>query len=293
MAGPVERACKVGAELGEGPCWSEAERKLWFVDIKGLRIHRFDPEADRLESWNAPAQPGWIFPTECGRMLAGLQSGLHLFDPASGDFARLATPEAGEPGNRLNDAVVDRSGAVWFGSMDDGETQATGRVYRFAGGKLVTTIIPPCAITNGPALSPDGSTLYHVDTLGGSIDAYTLDESGLPASGRRLVTIDPRQGYPDGPSVDAEGCIWIGLFGGWKAHRYAPTGELLEEVSFPVANITKIAFGGADLRTAYATTAHKGLSADERAQQPDAGDIFAFRIDVPGLAAPKASLTIN
>ncbi|MFZ5694527.1 MAG: SMP-30/gluconolactonase/LRE family protein [Pseudomonadota bacterium] len=293
MPVPVEQACKVGATLGEGPYWSESEGKLWFVDIKEQKIHRFDPGAGRLESWNAPAQPGWIFPTDSGRMVAGLQSGIHMFDPASGSFELLAAPEASEPGNRLNDAVIDRFGAIWFGSMDDGETRATGRVYRFADGKVVATTIAPCAITNGPALSPDGNTLYHVDTLGGSIYACTLGDDGLPISQRRLVTIDPAQGYPDGPSVDSEGCIWIGLFGGWKAHRYAPTGELLDTVSFPVANVTKIAFGGADLRTAYATTAHKGLSAAERAQQPGAGDLFSFRVDVPGLPAPKVALTAS
>lgn len=289
MTGPAEHKCKVGAELGEGPYWSEAEQKLWFVDIKGLRIYRFDPEADLLDSWAAPAQPGWIFPAGNGRMIAGLQSGIHAFDPASGGFELLAAPEAAIPGNRLNDAVTDRSGGIWFGSMDDGESRPAGRVYRFANGKVTATAIPPCAIVNGPALSPDGRTLYHVDTLGGSIDAYTLDETGLPVSGRRLVTIDARHGYPDGPTVDAEGCIWIGLFGGWKVHRYSPTGELLDQVTFPVANITKIAFGGADLRTAYATTAHKGLSAAERTQQSGAGDIFVFRTEVPGLPPPKAS----
>jgi sugar lactone lactonase YvrE len=289
MAGPVEHGCKVGAELGEGPCWSEAEQKLWFVDIKGLKIYRFTPETGHLENWTAPAQPGWVFPAADGRMIAGLQSGIHAFDPASGEFELLAAPEAALPGNRLNDAATDRSGAIWFGSMDDGETEPTGRVYRFADGKVTATAIPPCAIVNGPALSPDGRTLYHVDTLGGSIDAYTIGEDGLPGAARRLVTMDTRQGYPDGPTVDAEGCIWIGLFGGWKAQRYSPEGELLDEVAFPVANITKIAFGGADLRTAYATTAHKGLSAAQRAQQPGAGDIFTFRTEVPGLPAAKAS----
>ncbi len=238
MPVPVEQACKVGATLGEGPYWSESEGKLWFVDIKEQKIHRFDPGAGRLESWNAPAQPGWIFPTDSGRMVAGLQSGIHMFDPASGSFELLAAPEASEPGNRLNDATVAPGGAlwfgsmddaeaeesgrfyrlhrgdlvesglaIWFGSMDDGETRATGRVYRFADGKVVATTIAPCAITNGPALSPDGNTLYHVDTLGGSIYACTLGDDGLPISQRRLVTIDPAQGYPDGPSVDSEGCI--------------------------------------------------------------------------------------
>ncbi len=291
MAGPVEHRYGIGAELGEGPCWSGAEQKLWFVDIKGLTIYRFDPAANRLESWVAPAQPGWIFPADDGRMVVGLQSGVHSFDPERGGFELLATPEAAISGNRLNDAVTDRSGAIWFGSMDDGETEATGRVYRFADGEVTATAIPPCAITNGPALSPDGRTLFHVDTLGGSIDAYTLDEKGLRVPGRRIVTLDTRQGHPDGPTVDAEGCIWIGLFGGWKAQRYSPAGELLDEVKFPVANVTKIAFGGADLRTAYVTTAHKGLSAAERAHQPEAGDIFTFRADVPGLPTPKVTLT--
>ena len=96
MPGPVEQACKVGATLGEGPYWSEGEGKLWFVDIKEQKIHRFDPGADRLESWNAPAQPGWIFPTDSGRMVAGLQSGIHMFDPASGSFELLAAPEASD-----------------------------------------------------------------------------------------------------------------------------------------------------------------------------------------------------
>lgn len=291
MARTADHVCSVGAELGEGPCWSASDQQLWFVDIKGLRVYRLDPGAGRLVSWAAPAQPGWIFPAGDGRMIAGLQSGIHAFDPDDGGFTLLAAPEAANPGNRLNDAVTDSFGGIWFGSMDDGETRATGRVYRFADGRVTATAIPPCAIVNGPALSPDGRTLYHVDTLGGTIDAYDLDETGLPAGHRRLATLDVRQGHPDGPTVDAEGCIWIGLFGGWGARRYSPRGELIERVEFPVANVTKIAFGGPDLRTAYATTAHKGLSAAERAAQPLAGDIFAFRTGVPGLPASKAAPT--
>lgn len=291
MAGPVEHACSVGAILGEGPCWSAVEQKLWFVDIKGLQIHCFVPDAGTLESWPAPAQPGWVFPSGDGRMVAGLQSGLHVFDPADGSFELIAAPESEVPGNRLNDATVDRLGRIWFGSMDDGEARSTGRVYRYAEGQVTTTDIPSCAIVNGPALSPDGRTLYHVDTLGGLIHAYELDETGLPVGGRVFAAVERRHGYPDGPTVDAEGCVWIGLYGGWAARRYSPKGEVIDRVDFPVANVTKIALGGADLRTAYATTAHKGLSEAERAQQPLAGDIFAFRTEVPGLPAPGVAAT--
>ena len=100
--------------------------------------------------------------------------------------------------------------------------------------------------------------------------------------GRTFCTIEDGAGFPDGPSVDAEGCVWIGLYGGWAARRYSPAGELLEAVRFPVANITKIAFGGDDLKTAFATTARQGMSAEDIAAQPLAGSLFAFAVDVPG-----------
>jgi sugar lactone lactonase YvrE len=144
-------------------------------------------------------------------------------------------------------------------------------------------------ITNGPALSPDGRTLYHTDTLERVIYAFDLDEAGALLS--RSVFAEVDRGYPDGPAVDADGCVWTGLFGGWGLNRYAPTGELLEHVPFPVANVTKPAFGGEDLRTVYVTTAWKGLSAAEREAQPLAGGLFRFLADTPGL--PQGELRLD
>lgn len=275
--------CTVGATLGEGPYWSATEQKLWFVDIKGKRIHRFDPATTALESWPAPAQPGWILPAEGGGLITGLQTGLHRFDPKDGGFALIVDTEPQRPANRLNDATVDPAGRLWFGSMDDDESALTGHVYCYGRGRIATATIPPVAITNGPAVSPDGQTLYHVDTLGGVIHAFEVAADGALGNHRIFATIDNEHGYPDGPTVDSEGCLWIGLFGGWGVRRYSPAGELLDFVRFPVANITKIAFGGADLRTAYATTAHKGLSPAALAEQPHAGDLFSFRVDAPGV----------
>jgi xylono-1,5-lactonase len=96
------------------------------------------------------------------------------------------------------------------------------------------------------------------------------------------VTIEDGAGYPDGPTVDSDGCLWTGLFAGWAVRRYSPKGELLMDVRFPCANVTKIAFAGDDLRTVYATTAWKGLDAKARAAQPLAGALFRFEVDVPG-----------
>jgi xylono-1,5-lactonase len=280
--------CSVGATLGEGPAWDERNESLWFVDIKEQRVHRFDPAHGVLRSWRAPDQIGWVLPDDEGTLVAGLKTGLHRFDPRDGSFKPLVDPEPDRPGNRLNDATVDAEGAIWFGTMDDSEEEASGRVYRYAGGTALRIDLDPVVIINGPAFSPDGRTLYHVDTLGRTIWAIAAGDGAHLGEARILARIEDGAGYPDGPAVDAEGHVWIGLFGGWGVRRYAPDGRLVEKVDFPVANVTKIAFGGDGLRTAFATTARKGLSEAELSEQPLAGDLFTFDPGVVGLSIPVA-----
>lgn len=289
-AGQPEDIWDLAAELGEGPVWVERDRALWFVDIKKQAIHRFDPASGERRSWAAPEQVGFVFPAEGGGFVAGLQSGLHHFDEASGAFSLIVAVDRERPGNRLNDGVVDPAGRLWFGTMDNKERARTGAFYCFADGKLTRTAIDGIAITNGPAVSPDGRILYVVDTLKGTIDAADIAVDGSLGAPRPFVRIDPRVGHPDGPTIDREGAVWIGLYAGWEARRYSPGGQLLEQVRFPVANITKIAFGGDDLRTAYATTARQLLSAEEIARQPAIGDLFAFRVEVPGIPCPLVRL---
>lgn len=277
----------VAAELGEGPVW--ADGALWFVDIKKRNVHCLDYQGLGRRSWEAPEQVGFVLPSARGGFIAGLQSGLHRFDPATGAFTMLAEVEPDQPTNRLNDGVVDPAGRLWFGTMDNGERGKTGAFYRYEPGRLSKTGIDNVAITNGPAISPDGRILYWVDTLRGTISACDIGVDGTLGQSRPFVTISPTEGHPDGPTIDAEGCVWISLYAGWEARRYSPSGELLGRVRFPVANITKIAFGGPDLRTAYATTARQMLSAEALAEQPLAGGLFAFPVDVPGVPCPRAA----
>ena len=276
----------IAAELGEGPVWVERDRALWFVDIKRQQIHRYDPADGAKRSWPAPEQVGFVFPAERGGFVAGLQSGLYHFDEATGAFELIVAVESDLPTNRLNDGVVDPEGRLWFGTMDNGERAKSGAFYCFAGRELTRTPIDEIAITNGPAVSPDGRLLYVVDTLKGTIDLADIRDDGTLGERRPFVRIDPKHGHPDGPTIDAEGCVWISLYAGWEAWRYSPAGELLERVRFPVANITKLALGGDDLRTAYATTARQLLSPEEIARQPQIGDLFEFRVDVPGVPSP-------
>ena len=278
----------LAAELGEGPVWVERDRALWFVDIKKQQIHRYDPASGARRSWDAPEQVGFILPAERGGFVAGLQSGLYHFDDNSGAFDLIVKVDEDSPANRLNDGTVDPKGRIWFGTMDNQERDRSGAFYCFANGKLTRTAIGNIAITNGPAVSPDGRILYVVDTLRGTIDAVDIDDDGTLGERRSYVRIDPSEGHPDGPTIDAEGCVWISLYAGWEARRYSPTGELIERVRFPVANITKIAFGGDDLRTVYATTARQLLSRENIARQPEIGDLFEFTAEVPGVPCSLA-----
>jgi len=298
------------ATLGEGPVWSSRDHALWFVDIKQQKVHRYDVSIGSHQTWSAPAPCGFLAPKKDGTFIVGCKTGLYDFDPNTGRFNHHKDVEPHLPGNRLNDGYVDHHGRLWFGSMDDAEEQPSGRLYRYDA-RGIHAMDDDYVITNGPAVSPDGRTLYHNDTLKKVIYAFDLSPDGDLSNKRVFAQLDipagievsspvcyagefertdPHgDGYMDGPIVDSAGNVWNALFFGWGVNCYAPDGKLIRRVKFPVSNVTKIAFGGHDLKTVYATTAAKGLTADDLKQQPLAGGLFRFETDIPGLPQNELS----
>jgi D-xylonolactonase len=280
----AELVWDLGAELGEGPVWDAARSCLWFVDIKGRRLHRYTPatgdnHTEGRASWDAPDQIGFALPAEDGALICGVRGGLHRFDPASGDFTLILQVEEDRPQNRLNDGFVAPDGSLWFGSMDDSEEQKTGALYRWFNGELARHD-DGYGVTNGPCLSPDGRTLYHHDTLQKTVLAFDHEAGVL--SNRRVFAVT-EDGYCDGPSMRADGVLHVGLFNGWGVALYSPDGERIGTIRAPVQTVTKAAFGGADLRDLYMTTAWLG-NADKRAEQPTLGGLYRVRVETPGLA---------
>jgi sugar lactone lactonase YvrE len=271
----------VQATLGEGVMWDAANACVWFVDIKGHRIYRCDPDGASQASWDAPSQVSFIVPVAGGGYVCGLEDGLHRFDPATGAFTALHRLEVDLPGNRFNDGHVDPHGRLWCGSMDNAETVPSGVLYRYDGA-TAQAMDDGYVITNGPAVSHDARTLYHTDTLKKEIYAFDLSPHGSLSNKRLFVTLRGG-GHPDGMAVDADNHLWVATFGGGRTVRFAPDGTEVGEVRFPCANITKLAFGGPDLRTVFVTTARKGLSDADLAAQPLAGGLFTFRAGTPGL----------
>lgn len=267
------------ATLGEGPIWYGDA--LWFVDIKGHKIHRYMLSGETL-SFDAPEQVTFLAPlVERNSFMVGLKSGIHRFNPLSG-FQKLIVVEDEVLNNRPNDATVDAQGRLWFGTMHDGEENKSGSLYR-VDSTGVARMDKDICITNGPCVSPDGKTFYHTDTLEKVIWAYDLAEDGALSNKRRFVNVKIGEDvYPDGTVVDAEGYLWIALWGGFGAIRVSPAGEMVARVELPAPNVTKVCFGGPDLKTLFFTTARKGLSDETLAQYPLAGGLFAVQVDVAG-----------
>lgn len=275
----------VQAELGEGPVWDDARHCLWFVDIKGRKLHRYDPLDGGKASWSTPDQTGFALPAADGSLVCGVRGGLHRFDPETGAFTLIQRVEEDRPHNRLNDGFVAPDGTLWFGSMDDSEDTVSGALYRWRGGEL-TRHDDGYRVTNGPALSPDGRTMYHHDTTERRI--YAFDHADGFLTNKRLFAIT-EDGFADGPSVDAEGVLHVGLFNGWGVARFSPSGERIGTIKLPVQTVTKAAFGGADGRDLYCTTAWLG-NADKRADQPTLGGLYRVRVETPGLPQARIKL---
>jgi len=224
-------------------------------------------------------------------LLCGLKDGLYTFAPESGIFAKLC-PIPGEPaGNRLNDACTDPWGRVWFGSMDDGESETSGRFYVFDRGEVRPAGPGGIAITNGPAVSAQGDRIYFTDSARQKILVAELSASG---AGEVRLFADTGallpSAYPDGPVVDAEEHVWTALYAGSCVARFSPDGELVANVPIPARDITKMAFGGKDLQTTYVTSATKNMSAQDLATFPLAGSLFAFPAPVAGFVQARAKL---
>lgn len=273
--------------LGEGPVWLAGENALRFVDIKSGAIHRFDPATGAHQTSLLGGAPGFLVPAGDRGLIIGSQHGLYRSDGETLGERIATVPMPGH--NRINDGTVDCHGRIWFGTMDDDEMQATGAIYCFADGAL-HRMGGEAVVTNGPAVSSDGRTLYHVDSGNRIIWRTTVGDGPSLQEPELFVQLNEADGHPDGVVLDSEQCLWVGLWDGWGVRRYAPDGRLLMHVDLPCARATKLAFGGSDLRTAFVTTARVGLDEAALEAQPLAGSLFAFEAPVAGLLLPAARL---
>ncbi|GHD57527.1 gluconolaconase [Thalassobaculum fulvum] len=286
MPAAVETVWPLGAVLGEGALWNPADGCVWFVDIKKPAVHRWRWSDGATTSWPMPERVGFVVPRAAGGFVLGLKSGLALWTPGSDPRPWLAV-DADRPDNRLNDATTDTVGRLWFGSMDDSEAGPTGRLWRLApDGPSASPQDGPYVVTNGPAVSPDGATLYHTDTVGRTVWAFDLSADGTLSNRRAFVRFGDGDGYPDGMATDAEGGLWVCHWGGGRITRFRADGGRDRAIALPAPQVTKCAFAGPGLDRLVVTTAAIGL---DRTAHPQAGDLFRIDPGVRGWAPPPVA----
>ncbi len=278
----IECVADVRAQLGEGPVWDAREDAVYWVDIIGGTLFRWD-ERTGCTRFAPSARLCSIAPRASGGFVGGSHDGLVALDA---DFAHSAIvhPEPYLPGNRFNDGKVDRAGRFWAGTMDAAETQTSGALYRLDPDLRCQRIDEGYHVSNGPAFSPEGRVMYHTDSARQTVFAFDLDAQGNASGKRVFARFGAGQGYPDGMTVDAQGCLWIAFWDGWCIRRLSPDGAILAELAVPVQRPTSVAFGGADLDELFITSAARDLGPADLARQPQAGGLFRARPGVRGIA---------
>lgn len=287
-------ASSASYELGEGPLWNPDRGILLWVDILGGRVHigGIDDgggvhEHASFSLAQAPATLGAVaapafLDHERGTLVAA-HDRLVYVDVDGGEHVVAVLCE-GEP-RRLNDGVTDPAGRYLVGSAPTGERTFSERLWLVDHDGSVTVLDDDLGLSNGLAFSADGGTLYSVDTFSHVVRARPYDAAtGTVGERSDFVRVD--DGYPDGIAVDADGHLWVAVFGQGEVRRFAPDGTLVDVVRTPRApQATNLCFAGPDRRTLVITTAREDMTDQDVADHPESGRLFSTRVDVPGLPA--------
>jgi sugar lactone lactonase YvrE len=283
----------IKAELGESPLWCVEDQCLYWLDIVASTINRFDPRLGTNAVWSLPSVPGCFAFRENGGAVVAAQDGIYDLDFATGAIKRVCAAAHDPATLRFNDGKTDRQGRLWAGTVgaDMGADNAGSAYYRFDG-RSIDKVLAPVGMANGTAFSPDGKTMYRVQTTDSQIFAHDYDPvTGTPSRQRVFAVVEHDLGMPDGATVDTEGGYWVALTArpeGGKAGiaRFTPDGRLHTYFEAPVPLPTMVAFGGPDLSTLFITTGR--LQAWMQYKVPEiAGSIFAVQTPFQGVPETK------
>lgn len=285
--GDVQVLFDMPMHLGECPLWHPEEAVLYWIDIAGRAVHRFDPQIAAHKQWAMPSEPGCIAWCASGGLIVALRTGVALLDTVSGSLRPLVDAPYDITKARFNDGRCDAAGRLWVGTIYEPRDQPLGSLYCVVR-NTIHDIAKPVTVSNGVAFSSDGRTLYHADTTAHRITAYDLDVvTGGVGGGRcfKQFSSDKAANYggrPDGAAVDSENAYWCAMYEGGRILRLSPNGDVLREIPLPFLCPTMIAFGGHDFRTMYITSVRQNRSETELARYPLSGCVVAMRVDVPG-----------
>lgn len=282
----VEVFADLHADVGEAPHWDEQTSTLLFVDLTAGAVFRYDQSGVKLGSFCVGQEVGAVVPRRSGGLVLAVRDGIAAASDTGEGFELTAPVERDIPGNRMNDAKCDPAGRLFAGTTAFDFSPHSGALYRVGPDWSFEQVVRDVTQSNGIAWSPDGSRMYFIDSATQAVDVFDYDAgAGSAANKRRLVTVDPARGTPDGMTTDNRGNLWVACFGGAAVRCYSPAGVQLEEVGLPVTQVTSCTFGGPDLTDLYVTSAAYRLSDDQLKREPHAGATFVCRPGAVGMPA--------
>ncbi len=275
------------SELGEGAIWNYRTGELIWINIEGKILNFYNPKTGNNKEMFTGQRIGTAVPTETGQVLIALQNGIYMLNPETGSKKRIANPESNLPGNRFNDGKCDPAGRFWAGTMSLKMEKEAGTLYRFDPDSSIHKMIAKVTISNGIAWSADKTKMYYIDTPTQKVVQYDYNNATGEITNKKVaVGIQKEIGSPDGMTIDADGNLWIALWGGAAVGCWNPeTGKLIRKIEVPAKNVTSCAFGDEDLGTLYITTARTGTSNEELLKYPNAGGVFKIRTGTKGVNA--------
>ena len=283
----MQPCCVLDAQAGlaEGPHWWAEKGVFLWVDIEASRVGLFDPVARSNRFLDLPSHVGAVVPTTAGDLVAATAQGFVRLDPDSGVVTALHDPEPGRSEHRFNDGKCDPWGRFWAGTMAYDFSPGAGSLWRLNNDFSCSLQWQELTISNGLAWSLDRRFLYLIDSPTLTVMAFPLTSTGsLAGHPTACITIPAEwDALPDGMCIDAEGKLWIALFGGGAVTRWDPLdGRLMQTVELPCRQVTSCCFGGPDLDQLLITTARRGLDAQALGEQPLAGGLFQLSLGMKG-----------
>ena len=274
-------------QVGEGPVWDVAEQALYYIDILGKQVWRWDPGTGQQRSWSLPDMVGSMALRERGGAIVALPDGIHTLDFASGAVELLAALKPANANTQLADGKVDRKGRFVFGTSHRQAKEAIGGVHSLGADGKITRLDDDIILGNGPCWSPDDRVFYHADSMRHTIYAYDYDvETGALANRRAFFDASAYGPIPDGATIDADGNMWTAICEGGVVLQLSPEGKVLREIAMPTKLPASCMFFGPDLDRLFVPS----IDPSFLGREPEAADGANFVIDglgVKGLPEPR------
>lgn len=270
--------------LAEGPYWHVRKKSYFWVDIEKGTLYQYSKGDSKPKTWQFEHRLSLVVEGEGDQVILGLDRKIARFDLVTQSLEWIVEVESELILNRFNDGKCDAKGRLWAGTLSTKFTTGSGSLYLIESPNTASQKIPNVSISNGIAWTQDQQTMYFIDSPTRTVRAFDFDvERGELGKNRVVIQVPPELGTPDGMTIDRDGNLWIGHYGGFGVYCWNPkTGKLLTKIEVPAPHVTSCTFGGEHLDELLITTAQENMSIEDLRKYPESGNIFLAKTNAKG-----------